>query len=110
MMITLGCTSTTKTETKSNNLLQVQEGYKWSVDIYGISKINGSVKNIGNKAVKYFEVTVEYLNGDGKIIDKAYKDSNERVNPGNEKEFEIMNKHNPDFKSSRLFVNHEITD
>jgi len=97
-------------EIKLIDALQIQTGWTWTVDNYGYSKINGSVKNIGTKAITYFEITVEYLDANGKVLDTAYTNSNERINPGNEKRFEILHKHSPDFKGSRLLVNKVITD
>ena len=103
-------TQTTPYNIPKTDSLQIQTGWTWKVDNYGYSKINGSVKNIGTKPITYFEVTAEYSDANGKVIDTSYTNSNERINPGNEKRFEILHKYSPDFKGSQLLVNRVITD
>lgn len=83
--------------------IQIQPGWTWTVDRYGYSKINGSIKNIGTKPLSYFAVTAEYMGENGNVLDTSYTNSIEKVQPGNEKRFEIMHKHSPDFKRARLF-------
>ena len=83
--------------------IQIQPGWTWTVDRYGYSKINGSIKNIGAKPIFYFAVTAEYMGESGNVLDTSYTNSIEKVQPGNEKRFEIMHKHSPDLKRARLF-------
>jgi len=96
--------------TKPSDYIQVVPGWTWTVDRYGYSKINGSIKNIGTKTISYFAVTAEYLSDDGKVLDTSYTNSLEKIQPGNEKRFEIMHKHSPDFKKSRIFPSQVRTE
>jgi hypothetical protein len=97
--------SAPSTQKRPSDSLQIQQGWEWESTGYGYSTITGSVKNIGDKPIKYFEVTAEYKDENGNVLDTAYTNSAETIRPGNEKRFEIMHKHSPDFKKASIHVN-----
>jgi len=89
---------------KDEDSLVIQNGWTW--DIKGDhTYVKGRVKNIGDKNVKYFEVTAEYLDENEKVLDTDYTNSGEIIKPDNMKEFEIMHKYNSDYNKVRIFVN-----
>lgn len=84
--------------------LSIQEGWTWKVDGYGFSKINGSVKNTGTAPIGYFNIRAEYLDDNDNVLDTGFTNSMERINPGDQKRFEIMHRHSDSFKKARLIV------
>lgn len=89
---------------KDEDALVIQNGWTW--DIKGdYTYVKGRVKNINNKNIKYFEITVEYLDENEKVLDTDYTNSGEIIKPDNMKEFEIMHKYNSDYNKVRIFVN-----
>ena len=100
------CTTTPIPIIVPTRILEIQEG--WNFSIRGdYSYTNGRVKNTGETTVTYFEVTAEYLDADGNVLDTDYTNCGENVRPRNMKEFEIMHKHSKEYKKIRLFVNRE---
>lgn len=83
--------------------LQIVSGWKWIVD-GNYSYIRGRVKNISDVTVSYFEITAEYLDISGNVLDSDYTNSGLDLKPGNQKEFEIMHRHSDEYKSVRIFI------
>jgi hypothetical protein len=97
----------TQTQTESEdyiNKLEIQEDWVWEID-GNYSYVKGRVKNTGNKNIRYFEVTAEYLDSAGRVLDSDYTNSGETLRVGNMKEFEIMHQDSNDYKEVRIFVN-----
>ena len=74
--------------------IKIKDGY-----IY----INGSVTNQGNKTIRYYKITVKYLDENNKVVHSNYTNSTENLCPRESREFEIMNKYN-NYKYSQLAV------
>lgn len=88
----------------STKPLQIQEGWKWTID-GNYSYVRGRVENVGADPINYFEVTAEYLDQDGNVLDSDYTNSGQTLNPGDMKEFEIMHRHSNEYKKVRIYVN-----
>jgi len=84
--------------------LQVQEGWTWTID-GDYDYINGSVKNIGSKTISYFEVTVDFLDASGNVLDSDYTNSGQNLNAGNMKAFDLMHEHISGSEKARAYVN-----
>jgi hypothetical protein len=54
--------------------------------------VTGSVENTGETNIRYFEVVVEYLDRNDRVIDSDYTNCGEIIKPGNQKTFEIISK------------------
>jgi len=83
--------------------LVIQDGWTWKVD-GNYTYINGRVKNNGDKPIRYFKITAQYLNEYDNVLDTDYTNSTETVRPGDSKEFEIMHRDNDEYKKTRIFV------
>ena len=94
----------TASSSHSTGILSIQDGWTWKGEGYGFSKISGSVKNTGTAPIRYFNIRAEYLDDNGNVLDTAFTNSLERVNPGDQKRFEIMHRHSDSFKTVRLIV------
>jgi len=84
--------------------LEIQSGWTWDVD-GNYSYVKGRVKNVSNENISYFEVTAEYLDSAGQVLDSDYTNSGETLRSGNMKEFEIMHKHDSQYDKVRIFIN-----
>jgi len=93
-----------QTKNGSNSkLLEIQDGFKWEKD-GDYMYVRGSVKNIGDIDISYFEVTVEYLDTNSNVLDSDYTNNGQLLKSGNMKEFEIMHKYDLKYKSVRVYV------
>jgi hypothetical protein len=84
--------------------LTIQDDWTWESD-GSYSYIKGRVKNVGNKNIRYFEVHAEYMDLGNQILDTDYTNSGEIIKPNAMKEFEIMHKHNDDYKKVQIYIN-----
>jgi hypothetical protein len=91
-------------ETEDKEILEIQQGWTWKKD-GDYTYIKGRVKNTGDKNITYFEVTAEYLDDTGKVLDSDYTNSGQLLKVNNMKEFEIMHKFNEQYKQVKIFVN-----
>jgi hypothetical protein len=91
-------------EVSDPGALQIQEGWNWEID-GNYNYVRGRVENIGADPINYFEVTAEYLDEDGNVLDSDYTNSGQTLNPGDMKEFEIMHRHSSEYKKVRIYVN-----
>ncbi|MDP2682706.1 MAG: FxLYD domain-containing protein [Deltaproteobacteria bacterium] len=83
--------------------LDIVKGWEWTSE-GDWNHIRGSVKNIGEVPVGYFEVRAEYMNSKGSVVDTDYTNSGERLNPGAAKKFEITHRHSPEFKKVSISI------
>jgi len=58
-------------------------------------RAKGSVKNNGNKIVRYFEVHITFMDERGSIIDTTYTNSGENLQPGWSKNWDTMHRWDP---------------
>ena len=54
--------------------------------------------------ITYFKLVAEYLDNSGNVLDSEYTNSINTILPGNMEEFEIMKKHNDQYKQVRIFI------
>lgn len=87
------------------NPLEIQPGWTWEGDGYNYAHVKGRVKNVSDRNITYFEVTAEFADDAGNILNTDYTNSGETIRPGNMKEFDIMHEMNSDYKKVRIFVN-----
>ena len=83
--------------------LEIESGWKWRVDgdyIY----IDGSVKNISEKTINYFEVGASFLNYDGNILDSDYTNDAQPLLPDTSRKFEIMHKNDSNYNKISLCI------
>jgi hypothetical protein len=83
--------------------LKILDNWTWTVE-GNYSYIRGRVKNMSDKDMDYFEITVEYSDKAGNVIDSDYTNSGELLKVGNQKEFEIMHKDSKDYHRANIFV------
>lgn len=68
------------------------------------SYIRGSVKNDGDKTVRYFKVKASFLNSSYDVIDSETTIEIQTLSPGESKEFEIMHPNNSSYHTIRVEV------
>ena len=93
-----------KPEVTGTDSLKIQDGWKWTKD-GDYSYVTGRVKNIGSDPISYFEVTAEYLDTAGQVLDSDYTNSGQQLNPEDMKEFEIMHENDPEYTKVQIYVN-----
>jgi hypothetical protein len=79
------------------------EKWDWHQD-GGYFYINGRAKNNGDKVVRYFEVHIEFMDSSGRVIDTTLANSGENMNPGASKNWDTMQKADPQVKTARAFI------
>ena len=84
-------------------LMEIQEGWTWKID-NNYSYIWGRVKNTGTTVIRYFEVAATYKDDQGNVLDTDYTNSGETLRPGWSKEFEIMHKNSPHYRTVAIRV------
>jgi lipopolysaccharide export LptBFGC system permease protein LptF len=89
--------------------LKILDNWTWTVE-GNYSYIRGKIKNMSDKDIEYFEITAEYSDKNGNVIDSDYTNSGELLKIGNIKEFEIMHKDNKDYYRVNIFVNKVSTE
>ena len=88
----------------NSNSLVIIGGWTWvTEDNY--TYVRGSVKNIGNRAIKYFEVNVKYEDVNKNVLDSDFTNWNRKVQPGESKEFEIKHHINKNYQSIDISIN-----
>ena len=75
----------------SSKKLVIQSGHKLKID-GDYAYITGRVKNVSDKPISYFEIRVDYLDDDGNVLDSDYTNDGLKLNPGEQRSFEIMSK------------------
>lgn len=83
--------------------IEIVDGWKWERDgnyIY----IRGSVKNVSEKVISYFEITADFLNTNGDIIDSDMTNDGDELQPNTSRKFEIMHKYDSKFKKVKLRI------
>lgn len=77
----------------------------WSYGTSGRwSEIRGSVENVGDVPINYFEVHAEYKDANGNILDTDWTNSGELIKPGSEKMFLISHVNDPRFVKVSLYI------
>lgn len=90
--------------TKSIKEIVIMDGWTWvTEDDY--TYIRGSVKNIGKKAIKYFEVNVKYKDSNKNVLDSDFTNWDRLIQPGDAKEFEIKHYVNKKYQSIDITIN-----
>jgi len=79
-------------------------GWTWVTE-ENYTYVRGSVKNIGNKEVKYFEVNVKYKDLNKNVLDSDFTKWDRKVQPGECKEFEIKHQVNNNYQNIDISVN-----
>lgn len=78
------------------------DAYGWGTTIDGnYMYTKGRIKNTGDKAIRYFKLTAEYLNSKGDVLDTDYTNSTETIRPGNSK---VSVKRSPPIKDEDLML------
>lgn len=83
--------------------LQIQDDHQYTVD-GNYCYVNGKVKNRSDKPISYFEVTINYLDDNGNVLDSDYTNSGQTLYPDDMKEFEIMHRNSSEYKQYELKV------
>lgn len=83
--------------------LEIQEGWTWVEEDY-YNYVRGRVKNVGNQDISYFEITVEYLDGDLNVLDSDYTNSGQTLKVSDMKEFEIMHRNDISYEKVRVSI------
>lgn len=72
--------------------LEIQPGVTFDIDDDNYISIKGSVKNIGNEDISYFEVRADFLSDTGQILDSGYTNDGLLLKPNAMRSFEITHK------------------
>lgn len=83
--------------------LEIVKGYTYRKDgnyVY----INGSVKNISEKTISYYEVEVTFFDSSGSVVDSDYTNDGQDLKSGETRKFEIMHKHDSIFDKYKLSI------
>lgn len=83
--------------------LEIQPGSSYEIRgdyVY----ITGSVKNVSNSAISYFEVIVKILDESGQVVDSDYTNDGLKLEPGEMRSFEIMHRWSADFSEYVLEI------
>jgi hypothetical protein len=94
------------TKPKSEGLagpVEVLRGWTLTKD-NDIIAIRGSVRNTTDRKVRYWQLTINFLDADGNIIDSTYTNAAETLLPRAAKKFEALHKFDPAIKSARIYV------
>lgn len=70
----------------------------------GYSHVRGSITNNGDKTVKYWRANVRFRDKAGAVIDTAMTNSLETLGPGESKNFDVMHRTDPRFKTVTVDV------
>lgn len=90
---------------RANANLEIQEGWTWETTLgESYSYIRGTVKNMGDTVINYFEVVALYKDAEGNVLDTDYTNSGETLRPGWSKEFEIMHRVRREYKKVSIYV------
>lgn len=90
--------------TPTTSDIEIEDGWTWDVDGDYI-KIEGSVSNISDKTISYYEVTAEFLDSNDNAIDTDWTNGSD-VSPNSSSKFDMMYKYDRRIKNVRL----KITD
>jgi len=77
--------------------LVIIDGWTWVTEGEH-TYVRGSVKNIGNIAMNYFEVNVKYKDVNKDVLDFDFTNWNRKIQPGESKEFEIKHHVNEKYR------------
>ncbi len=66
--------------------------------------INGTVRNISSKTIRYFRIDAKFLDSQGNIIDSDYTNDGQELEPNESREFDMMHKYNYRIDDIRLSV------
>lgn len=83
--------------------LEIQDDYQSKIEgnyVY----ITGSVKNVGNVSVSYYEIVCKFLDEKLQVLDSTYTNSGQNLEVGEMRKFEIMHKHDDRFKKYALSI------
>lgn len=88
--------------TPTTSDVEIEDGWTWDIDGDYIN-IEGSVCNISNKSINYYEVTAEFLDSNGNVIDTDWTNGSD-VSPNNSSKFDMMYKYDRRIKNVRLEI------
>lgn len=83
--------------------LEIESGWTWRVDgdyIY----VDGSVKNISERTIDYFEIGASFLDSNGNVLDSDYTNNAQPLLPNTSRKFEIMHKHDSNYNKVSLCI------
>lgn len=87
-----------------SNVLEILDGWTWITE-GNYTYVRGSVKNIGNRAINYFEVNVKYEDVNKNVLDSDFTNWDRKIQPGEAKEFEIKHHVNEKYQYIDISVN-----
>lgn len=82
---------------------EIVQGWTWTTD-GPFSYVNGSVRNVGEKDIRYYKIMAEYGDGKGQVLDSDFTNSNEVIKPGDEQRFRIMHPYDPMFQEVTIYI------
>lgn len=82
---------------------EIMEGWTWTVD-GNFSYIKGHLMNTGEKTIRYYKIIAEYGDGQGQVLDSDFTNSNEKVRPGGQQDFQIMHPYDNAFKEVTIYI------
>jgi len=91
-------------ENIDSNLLVIIDGWTWVIE-GDYTYVRGSVKNIGNIVISYFEVNVKYEDVNKNVLDSDFTNWDRKIQPGESKEFAIKHHVNKKYQCIEISIN-----
>lgn len=82
---------------------EIKQDWTWGVE-GDFSRIDGKIKNTGNKAISYYQIMAEYKDDQGQVFDSAYTNANKMIEPGGEIPFQILNFHESFYTEVSIYI------
>jgi len=82
---------------------EIVEGWTWQAK-GEFSYIEGVIRNIGQRDIRYYKIMAEYADAEGHILDSEFTNSNSTIKPGDEASFKIMHPYDLSFQEVTIYI------
>lgn len=89
-----------------SKVLVIIDGWIWVTE-ENYTYVRGSVKNTGNIVINYFEVNVKYEDVNKNVLDLDFTNWDQKIQPGESKEFEIKHHVNKKYHKIDISINYK---
>ena len=83
--------------------LEIQDNHNYEVR-NNYAYITGRVKNVSDSEIGYFEIRVDFEDETGQVLDSTYTNDRLNLRPNEQREFEIMQRHQDEYETYRLSI------
>jgi len=82
---------------------EIVEGWTWQAK-GEFSYIEGVIRNIGQRDIRYYKIMAEYADAEGHVLDSEFTNSNSTIKPGDEASFKIMHPYDLNFQEVTIYI------